>query len=290
MRSGAANVKIGLVAAMVAGCLAAPAVSKAQAGTPTGATGAPVNVLTGINSGEGYQEILEKNMRNNLGDPAEEAAYKAFHETSSRDVDKKISLGQAFVNKYPSSFRTESVYAELAQTYYSKQDVANFYACADKGIALKPDDPVLLAMVGWVAPRAYKRDDPDADNKLDKGETYAKRAILLMDTLPKPAGMSDQQFTQFKGEELETAHSGLGLIYFRRGEFEDSVKELQQATQNAANPDPTDFYVLGASFQNLNRYKDAADAFNRCAQIAGPLQQDCKQSASSALKQAAQTK
>ena len=178
----------------------------------------------------------------------------------------------------------------LAQTYYAKQDVANFYVCADKGLALQPDDVGLLAMFAWVAPRAYNRDDPDADNKLDKAELYGKRAVRLMDTLPKPAGMTDQQFAESKKEELATAHSGLGLVYFRKGQFEDSVKELQDATQTAPSPDPTDYFVMAAGFQNLSRYKEAADAFNHCAQIAGPLQQDCKRSAANALKQAGQAK
>jgi len=290
MRPVATNVKIGLVAAMVAACLVVPAVSRAQGTTGPSPNLPQANALSGMDARQSSQEMLEKDTRQNRGDPAEEAAYQTFHKTGLSEADKKIRLGQAFVNKYPSSLHTESVYAELAQTYYAKQDVTNFYACADKGLAMSPDDVGLLAMFAWVAPRAYNRDDPDADNKLDKAEQYGKRAILLVATLPKPAGVTDQQFAQSKNEELAAAHSGLGLIYFRRGEFEDSVKELQNSTRTEANPDPTDFFVMAADYQNLNQYKEAADAFNRCAQIAGPLQQDCKQSASSALKQSAQTK
>jgi hypothetical protein len=66
--------------------------------------------------------------------------------------------------------------------------------------------------------------------------------------------------------------------------------ELQQSTQAAASPDQTDFYVLGLDFQKLNRLPEAADAFNRCSQITGGLQDRCKQSADAARKQAAQPK
>jgi len=64
------------------------------------------------------------------------------------------------------------------------------------------------------------------------------------------------------------------------------VKELQQATQSASPPDPTDFFVLGLDLQSLNRFGEAADAFNRCGQIPGALQDRCKQSAEAAKKQA----
>jgi tetratricopeptide (TPR) repeat protein len=105
-----------------------------------------------------------------------------------------------------------------------------------------------------------------------------------------PEGMSDQQFADYKKQVLTTAHSGLGLIYFRQARFEDSAKELEEATQNASTLDPTDYLVLGGDYQNLSRFKEAADAFNRCAQIAGPLQAGCKEYADSSAKRAAQAK
>jgi tetratricopeptide (TPR) repeat protein len=224
-------------------------------------------------------------MEKGLGDPQAEQAYQAFHR--AKQADQKVKLGEAYINKYPLDWHIQAAYEELAQTYYSKQDMANFYQLADKGIALYPDDVMLLAMSGWAIPRAYKPDDPDGDARLDKAEKYEKHALEVLKGLTKPASASDQQFETFKTEESVTAHSALGLIYFRRGQLEDAAKELLEATNNAASPDPTDFLVLGAAYQNLNRFKEAADAYNRCAQIAGPLQADCKVSADRTAKQAA---
>jgi len=76
----------------------------------------------------------------------------------------------------------------------------------------------------------------------------------------------------------------LGLVYFRREDFEDSAKELEQTMQGNATPDPTDMYVLGVDLQNLKQYSQAADAFNKCAQIPGSLQDRCKESADAASK------
>lgn len=223
-------------------------------------------------------------------DPLEEAAYKAFYDAGAQDADKRIQLGQDFVQKYPASRYTEAVYAGLTSAYYTKQDWKDFYASADKALAIRADDVDLLVMVGWVIPHIITPDDPDASSKLDKAERFEKQAIVAMPSLVKPATMTDEQFALTKTEKLAEAHSGLGLVYFRRQQFDDSVKELQQATQGAANPDPTDLFVLGYSLQNLNRYSEAVDAYNRCGQVPGPLQDRCKQSAEAAKKLAAQSK
>jgi len=219
-------------------------------------------------------------------DPQEEAAYKAFYDSDPQDADTKIKLGEAFVQKYPMSRYDESVYAGLTHAYYLKQDWKNFYANGDKALALNPDDAAVLVIIGWLIPHSLNPNDPNASSDLAKAEKYEKHAIEVIGALPKPANMTDEQFSQTKAMLLSQAHSGLGLVYFRRQQSEDSAKELQQATQSSATPDPTDLFVLGLDLQNLNRYGEAADAFNRCGQIPGALQDRCKQSAEAAKKQA----
>ena len=223
-------------------------------------------------------------------DPAEEAAYKAFFDAGSGSPDTRIQLGNDFLQQYPMSRYAESVYSALVQAYYAKQDWKNFYADGDKALALYPDDVTVLTIVGWVIPHVFNPSDPDAVKNLDKAERYEKHAIEVIGSMPKPASLSDEQFSQSKAAVLSEAHSGLGLVYFRRQQTADSVLELQQSTQAAASPDQTDFYVLGLDLQKLNRLPEAADAFNRCSQITGGLQDRCKQNADAARQQAAQPK
>jgi tetratricopeptide (TPR) repeat protein len=223
-------------------------------------------------------------------DPKEEAAYKAFFDTSAQDADKKIQLGEDFAKTYPSSRYIESVYAVLSQAYYVKQDWKSLYLVADEALAINPDDVDILTMVGWVIPHVITPNTPDADKQLDKAETYEKRAIKDIPTLAKPPGMTDEQFATIKLEKTAEAHSGLGLVYFRRQQYEDAAKELQQATQSNPNPDATDFFALGASLQNSGHFAEAADAYTRCSQIMGSLQDRCKENADKAKQLAAPKK
>ncbi|HXA77589.1 MAG TPA: tetratricopeptide repeat protein [Candidatus Acidoferrales bacterium] len=217
-------------------------------------------------------------------DPAEEAAYTAFYGSNPQDPDTRIRIGEAFVQKYPVSRYAETVYAALTQAYSTKQDTKNFYTNADKALALNPNDASVLVIVGWMIPHDFKPESADALKNLDKAEHYEKRAMEIIPTLTKPVNITDAQFAQSESGLLSAAHSGLGLVYFRRQDPEDSVKELQQSVRLAARPDPTDLFVLGLGLQSLNRYAEAADAFSRCGQVPSSLQDRCKQSADAAKK------
>jgi tetratricopeptide (TPR) repeat protein len=255
--------------------------SKAQGTTNVGPA---INPLTVQDSNQTQQEIEEKS----LGDPKAFEAYNKFHKAD--EPAKKIKLGNQFLNKYPNDGHVEMVYEELAEAYFEKRDLTDFYSIADQGIARFPDEPGLLAVTGTTMARAYNHDEPDAAKKLEKAEDYDKHAVDVLKTYKRPTTMTQEQFDAYVKQVSSTAHSGLGLIYFRQANFQDSINELQQAAQDSATPDATDLLVLGADYQNLSQFKEAADAFNRCAQIPGPMQSGCKQYADQNAKQAAQAK
>ena len=262
-------------------------VSRAQMAVAGGQQATPVNA--GVDSLQTELHMLTDVQRQGgAQDPHEVNAYKAFYQAN--EPAKKIELGNSFLQKYPKSALDEPVDVGLLNIYYAQQDWKDVYASADRSLALKPDDLYVLTTVGWIIPHVSQPGDADADQLLDKAETYAKHAIEIMPTMSKPSYMNDAQFAEFKTQAAIQAHSALGLVDFRRGDYENSAKELQQSSPSAANPDATDLYVLGIDFQNLNRFADAADAYGRCGQIAGPLQDRCKQSADAAKKQIPQSK
>lgn len=220
-------------------------------------------------------------------DPAEEADYKAFYDLKPGDNDKHIELGEAFVQKYPNSKYLGGVYSQLVTSEYNKQDFNKMYADADKALAANPDEVTVLVLVGWVIPHSSNANDVNYDAQLDKAEKEEKHALELLPTLASPPNMTPEQFEKAKAESTSQAHSGLGLVYFRKGNYDGAVSELNRATASSANPDATDYYVTGVSLGHLNRYSEASDAFTKCAAIPGGLQARCKQQADDAKKQAA---
>jgi tetratricopeptide (TPR) repeat protein len=100
--------------------------------------------------------------------------------------------------------------------------------------------------------------------------------------------MPDQNFVAAKNSTLAMAHSGLGLVYFRRGKFNDAIPELEQSVKIDPNPtpDPVNLYLLGLANQKTSHYDDAAAAFNKCASLNSKLQATCRSGADESKKQA----
>jgi tetratricopeptide (TPR) repeat protein len=241
-----------------------------------------------VDSQEADMRALVDAQRRTNEDPQETAAYKEFYKAT--EPAKKIQLGTSFLHKYPKSYLDEPVEVGLLDAYYSNKDWKDVYSTADSALALKPDDVYVLTTVGWLIPHVYNPNDPDAGKLLTTAEQYSKYAIDVIPKMERPSHMKDTQFAAMKDQYTHKAHSALGLVYFRRGYFDLSVKELHQAISGLPNPDETDLYVLGVDLDNLKQYSEAADAYDRCIQAGGPFVDRCKQSASDSRKLAEQSK
>lgn len=220
-------------------------------------------------------------------DPEEEKAYKAFTDVKPDAFDQQIQVGEQYLQKYPTGHYAEQVYSRLANAYFQKQQLDKMYAAGDKALAMNPNDVSVLVLVGWVIPHNYDPNDPEADRRLQKAETYEKKAIEELATMPKPDGVTDEQFAKAKQASLAQAHSGLGLVYFRQQQFDKAVTEMQEAVKLDPTPDSVDLYILGVSLNQLKRYPEAADTFQKCASIPGAVQDRCKQRETEAKKLAA---
>jgi tetratricopeptide (TPR) repeat protein len=217
----------------------------------------------------------------------EDAAVKAFQAIPNSDLEKKIAAGEDFLKKYPESRYRPVVYSALTFEYIQSGKVDKAFDVGEKEVALKPDDVQTMAVLSQTIPRAINASTPEPEKQLAKAETYGKRALEITPTITKPDGMADQNFNAAKNATLAMAHSGLGLVYFRRGKYNEAIPELEQSVKIDPNPtpDPVNLYVLGMSNQKASHYEEAAAVFSKCAAIAGGLQTACKNGAEEAKKQ-----
>jgi tetratricopeptide (TPR) repeat protein len=216
------------------------------------------------------------------------AAAKAFQEMPNTDLPKKIAAGEEFLKKYPDSAYRPPVYSALTLAYIQTGNTDKAFEVGDKEVALKPDDVQTLAVLGQTIPRAMSANTPEKERQLAKAEDYSKRAIEVTPTIPKPDGMPEQNFMAAKNSTLSMAHSGLGLVYFRRGKFTEAIPELEQSVKIDPNPtpDPVNLYLLGLANQKASHFDDAAVAFTKCAELNSKLQATCRSGAEESKKQA----
>jgi tetratricopeptide (TPR) repeat protein len=216
----------------------------------------------------------------------EDAAYKAFQVINVNDAAKKIEAGEAFLMKYPESRYKSPVYGALTYACLQAGNTQKMQEYGEKEIAIAPNDVSTLALLGQTLPRTLRGSPsaPEAMQVLAKAEQYAKQAIEITPTLPKPDNMTDEAFASAKNQTLAMAHSGLGLVFVRRGKNAEAIPELEQAVKIDPTPDPVNYYLLGMANKIMTHFDDAITAFNKCAAMTGPMQGTCKSQAEDAKK------
>lgn len=214
----------------------------------------------------------------------EDGAFKAFQAVNPNDAAKKIETGEAFLLKYPESRYRSPVYGTLTYAYLYAGNMQKMLEYGEKEIAMAPNDVATLALLAQNLPRRWNSSAPDAMQLLAKAEQYSKQAIEITPTLPKPEHLPDEAFASAKNQTLAMAHSGLGLVYVRRGKNAEAIPEFEQAVKIDPNPDPTNYYLLGLANKITSHFDDAVAAFNKCAAMSGPLQVSCKALAEDAKK------
>jgi tetratricopeptide (TPR) repeat protein len=224
-------------------------------------------------------------MDNAPASPEEDSASKAVQQAT--DPNKRIQLAEDFLKKYPQSRYRGSMYQALVSGYFATQQVPKMLEAGEKEVELNPNDAPVLAVMGQALARTYNPKAPDAAKQLDKAEQYSKRAIEITPTLPKPENLTDEAFSNAKNDTLVMAHSGLGLVYIRRGTFSEAIPELEQSVKADSHPepDPVNYYLLGVADKQTSHFEAAAAAFSKCATVPSTLQATCKSGAEDAKKQ-----
>ena len=217
----------------------------------------------------------------------EDAAFKAFQAVPQTDLNKKIELGEDLVKKYPQSRYLPPVYYSLTVAYMQTNQVQKMLDTGDKEVALVPNDITILGILAQAISRATNLNTPNAVQQLDKAATYAKKAIELAPTLPKPENLTEEAFTAGRNQAVAAAHSGLGLVYVKRGKSQEAIAELEASLKLDPAPDPVNYYLLGIANKSTSHFDDAIAAFNKCAAIAGPMQPTCKAQADDTKKKSA---
>jgi len=286
------NWRAGLLSVIFAAAiLLTESLASAQGGAPAGGAAGAAAAASSM-SRDIARDTSPLNPENSLdlleaADHLEEKSYREFKGISPENMAKKIDLGEQFLKRYQHSKYRAVVYSGLAVAYLMTNQVQKMEAAGEQAVALNPKDVQMLAMLGQTIPRVITANTPDSQNRLEKAEEYCKRAIGMIPTIAKPTGVDDQEFTQAKNQTLAIAHSGLGMVNYRRGDYAGSIAELDQSVKLDPRGDATNYYVLGVANYNTKHFSDAAKAFSQCAQFSGNLQAICKDSAEKAKNLAA---
>lgn len=216
----------------------------------------------------------------------EDAAIKSYRDAPLDNLPSKLKLGEDFLKKYPTSRYRVEVYSFQVRGYMATGQLDKMQEAGLKVLELVPDDAQTMSILGSSLPRSMPNNltEEQKTKLLSDAEGYSKKALELVPTLQKPAGISDEQFLQAKNQISAMAYGGLGLVSFRRAKFSDAIPNLEQSAKYDPNPDPVIYFVLGISNEKASHFDDAVTAFTKCAALQSSLANTCNKGIEEAKK------
>jgi tetratricopeptide (TPR) repeat protein len=176
---------------------------------------------------------------------AEYDAYTAM--ANEKDPHKKISLGQDFIQKYADSDYKEAAYTAIIQSYAQLGDFPKMMDTTQQALQAKPDSLDVITASSYFFPLIYKPDDPNKDAHLSATEANAKKGLELLQKLPKPAGVTDEQFNQNVKARRSILNGAVGFADLQRNDFAGAVAPLKAAAEDSPN-DVYANYRLGTAY------------------------------------------
>jgi tetratricopeptide (TPR) repeat protein len=183
--------------------------------------------------------------------------YNAYQAASAeKDPQARIKLLDDFVAKFPNSTLLPYIYQVYYQTYFQLKNYAKTIEYADKLDALgdKVDQGTRLSALyqrTLAFNFVFNEKAPDANDQAQKARKAALAGLAILNTLPKPATMTDAQFAEQKKAPTVLFNYSAGLTSYQLKDYPAAIGALKTAL--ALSPDDgVSSYRLGLAYVASN--------------------------------------
>ena len=183
--------------------------------------------------------------------------YNAFQAARTEsNPQNRLKLLDDFVAKYPNSTLMPYVYQVYLDTYNQMKTYPKVIEYGDKLVAMGDKVQVQVRLQALVArctafEASYNPKAPDLQDQLTKEHDAAQQGLKLLDQLPKPQTVSDQQFADQKKPAQNFFDNAAGFASLQMKDYKASADSFKAAV--AANPkDAVAYYRLGVSYLQQN--------------------------------------
>jgi tetratricopeptide (TPR) repeat protein len=189
---------------------------------------------------------------------AEQLLFNAAYQT--KDANKRAALLVRFAQGFPDSPYADQAMGVAAASYQQAQNGPKMLEAAN-GLITK--DPNNLGMLLLLSDYYSEKGE-----QLDKAESYAKKAVSVLDTAKKPEGVTDEQWQQQSSLQKGLALSALGQVNLQKKNNAGAVDNFKAAApllKSDANSYARNEYRLGYALLNLKKIPEAKAALTEAA-------------------------
>jgi tetratricopeptide (TPR) repeat protein len=179
--------------------------------------------------------------------------------------DARIAGAENVLTKFADSdFKSTALYFE-AVSYEQKGDYEHSVVFAERALDADPKHFQAMLVLAREIAQHTKEFDLDREDKLAKVDKYAKGAMELVKTAPKPnPNLTDEQWAGAKRDFDAQAHEALGLAAMARKKPAVAETEFKTAMEEEGDkPDAGIIVRLGMAYSQDGKYDEAIALFDK---------------------------
>lgn len=177
---------------------------------------------------------------------------------NAQDPDSRIAAAEKLLTDFADTEFKAIALQVAAASAQQKNDFEKMVVYAERTLEADPKNyPAMLMLANGIAQRT-REFDLDKEEKLKRSEKYAKDAMEIVKTAPKPRpDIPDADWENAKKSYLAQGYEALGLNAMVRKKYGDAATQFQSALE--ASPEPATAVRLAAAY-NLSNQPDQAIA------------------------------
>lgn len=190
---------------------------------------------------------------------------------SATDPDAKVAAAEDLLNNFADSdFKPYALLTE-AEVYESKGDYPKTVVYAERTLEADPKQFIAMLILSRQYVAHVRDNDLDRDEKLTKGEKYAKDAVALIQTAVKPnPGLTDDQWNTEKKQATAEADAALATAAAARKKYTEAEDYYKQAIELSGVPVPALNVRLAATYNKDGKYDLALAELDKVKAMPNP--------------------
>jgi tetratricopeptide (TPR) repeat protein len=189
-------------------------------------------------------------------------ALKAWQ--AAKTPDERIQAIENVLNNFADTEFKLFLLQDAMQTEERKGDYAQTVFYGERVLEVDPKNAVALVTLAGEIARHTREFDLDKEEKLAKSDKYAKDGIEAAKVMAKPrADITDEQWEGARKDVQAQAYEAMGLAAALRKKYDDAIADYKQALAVQSTQDPTTWVRLGQSYEDVGKWDEASDAFDK---------------------------
>jgi tetratricopeptide (TPR) repeat protein len=180
-----------------------------------------------------------------IKDPAEYNAY--VNAIQQQNPAQKAQALEAFLQTYPNTVMKQDAMELLMVAYQQANDAQKALDAATRVLQVNPNNIRALALLAYNYRALASQGGPQMQANLAKAQQYGQQGLQALQTMKKPDGMSDADFTKLHNETGAIFDGAVGFASLQAKDFATAQKDLQEAVSWEAQPNIADIYPLATA-------------------------------------------